>query len=418
MKKQIVLYALSTAVNKGSVLLFFPFLALMFSLEDFGRWSLAIIVSNLLIPIVSLNASAGILREGSEHQGTGFRLLHLFAWITFAIGFVFYLGASAFSLDEWIIYAIAIASAEAVLLLALTFIRVQEKPLLYFLINVVKVMALFALVLYAKESSLFLSTLLRYHFYIVLFIAGVVLLLQYRHYVYIDIAVKPIFIFCLILIPHGVSQWVMSSSDRLIIDYILGFESVGIYSLAYNIALILMLLNSGLAMALPTYVIKNYQNWKDKGFDNKFIGYYTYISIVLLIVVVFLYILDAKYFAVLGYYGSEMLPLIVIIYFSIYILGLYYFFANYLFYHKQAGTISKTTLYAAMLNVVLTILFVLWFGVIGAALGTVIAYVYYLIVIRSKALKVEKNLRINLLKPIGTFSIALGVVYGGAGLVI
>ncbi|VAW45699.1 hypothetical protein MNBD_GAMMA03-832 [hydrothermal vent metagenome] len=418
MKKHIALYALSTAINKGSVLLFFPFLALVFSLEDFGRWSLAIIVSNLLIPVVSLNASAGILREGSTHQDTGFRLLHLFAWSTVAIGCFFYVVAYMFSMDEWIVYAIAISSAEAVLLLALTFIRVQEKPVFYFLINVIKMLALFALVLYVKESGLSLPTFLRYHFYIVLLIAIVVLLLQYRHYVYVDVDFKPIFIFCLVLIPHGVSQWVMSSSDRLIIDYIFGFDSVGIYSLAYNIALILMLLNSGLAMALPTYVIKNYQNWKDRGLDNKFIGYYTYISIVLLVVVVFLYTLDAKYFNVLGYYGSEMLPLIVIIYFSIYILGLYYFFANYLFYHRKAGTISKITLYAAMLNVVLTALFVMWFGVIGAALGTVIAYVYYLIVIRHETLKVEKNLSINLLKPIGTFSIALGAIYGGASFVI
>ncbi|MDX5584711.1 MAG: polysaccharide biosynthesis C-terminal domain-containing protein [Aureibaculum sp.] len=414
MKKDISLYAFSTAINKGSVLLFFPFLTQLFSLEDFGKWSLAIIVSNLLIPMIALNGSAGILREGSENKNTGFRLLHFFSLIAVTIGLISFFGAKAISLDEWLIYAIAIASAEAILLLTLTFIRTHEKSTLYFLINFFKTLALLGLVLYAKELKFSLSLLLLYHFFVVAFFAGVVLAFQYRHYVTVRIDFKPILFFSIILIPHGISQWIMSSSDRLILEYMLGSESVGIYSLAYNIALVLILLNSGIAMALPTYMIKNYQNWKTQGFDNKFIGYYTYLSILLLMVVMCLYALDFNYFGILGYYGDEMLPLIAIIYFSIYLLGLYYFFANYLFYHKKAAIISKTTFIAALFNIVVTTCFIYWLGVIGAAVGTLAAYIYYLVVIRYEALKFESMIQITLVKPISTFVIALSVVYWGA----
>ena len=386
----------------------------MFTLEDFGRWSLAIVVSNLLIPIIALNGFAGILREGSENKDIGFRLLHLFSPIAITIGLMLFLVAKAISLDEWILYAIVIASAEAVLLLALTFIRTQDKAAPYFLINLFKALALFGLVFYAKEVVLSLSVLLQYHFFVVALFAGTVLAYQYRHYVTSRIDFKPILIFSIVLIPHGVSQWIMSSSDRLILEYILGSESVGIYSLAYNITLVLMLLNSGIAMALPTYMIKNYKNWKALGFDNKFINYYTYLSTLLLVVVMSLYVLDANYFGILGYYGSEMLPLIAIIYLSIYILGLYYFFANYLFYHKKATTISKTTFNAALLNIVVTVCFIYWIGVIGAALGTLVAYVYYLVVIRCEAVKSESTLTIELTKPISTFVLALSAVYFGA----
>lgn len=385
----------------------------MFSLEDFGKWSLAIIVSNLLIPMIALNGSAGILREGSENKNTGFRLLHFFSLIAVTIGLLSFLGAKAISLDKWFIYAIAIASAEAILLLALTYIRTQEKASLYFLINLFKALALFGLVLYAKKNGFSLLLLLQYHFFVVAFFAGVVLAFQYRHYVTARIDFKPILLFSIILIPHGISQWIMSSSDRLILKYMLGPESVGIYSLAYNIALVLMLLNSGIAMALPTYMIKNYQNWKTQGFDNKFIAYYTYLSILLLVAVMSLYALDFNYFGILGYYGGEMLPLIAIIYFSIYLLGLYYFFANYLFYHKKAGIISKTTFIAAFFNIVVTICFIYWLGVIGAAVGTLVAYIYYLASIRYEALKVESTIQITLFKPISTFILALSVVYWG-----
>jgi O-antigen/teichoic acid export membrane protein len=340
MKKDITLYAFSTAINKGSVLLFFPLLTQLLTLEDFGQWSLAIIVSNLLIPVMALNGSAGILREGSENTAAGFRLLYIFSVITVVIGTVSFLGATAADSPEWLVYATIIASVEAILLLALTVIRTQEKALPYFLINFLKALTLLGLVLYAKEYFFSLSTLLLYHFLIVAFFATVVLCSLYRHYGTVVIAFKPIFIFCIALIPHGMSQWIMSSSDRVIIETMLGSESVGIYSLAYNVALILMLLNSGLCMALPTYMIRNYDNWISSGFDNLLIRYYTCVSLILYIFVMGLYLVDSKKFKYLGYYGDEMLLLIGIIFLSIYLLGLYYFYANYLFFHKKAGVIS------------------------------------------------------------------------------
>lgn len=414
MKKDVFIYACSVALNKGAILLFFPLLTQMFTLEDFGRWSLTIIVSNLLIPVIALNGSSGILREGSCNKNKGFRLLHYFSIITVIVGLISFLCVKAIIPNSWIIYAIAIASAEAILQLVLTFLRTQDKVKLYFLINLCKTLALVCLVYYAKYVGLSLFLLLEYHFFTVALIATTILVFQYRHYVAFDINLKPVLLFSIILIPHGISQWIMSSSDRLILEYMLGAKSVGIYSLAYNISLALMLLNSGIVMALPTYMIKHYDNWKSQGYDNRFIAYYTYLSILLLIAVISLYVLDANYFRLLGYYGSEMLLLISIIYFSIYLLGLYYFFANYLFYHKKASTISKITFGAASLNIVVTIFFINWFGVIGAALGTLVAYTYYLAIIRTQAIKSERSINIALLKPITTVFIALLVVCGGA----
>ena len=413
MKKDIILYSLSTAFNKGSVLLFFPLLTQLLTLEDFGRWSLAIIVSNLLIPVISLNGSAGILREGSENTAVGFRLLYLFSVIAVVIGMVSFFGASTADSPEWLVYAIIIASAEAILLLALTFIRTQEKALTYFLINIFKALTLLSLVLYAKEYSFSLPTLLFYHFMIVAFFATVVLCSLYRHYSTVVIAFKPIFIFCVALIPHGMSQWIMSSSDRMIIETMLGSESVGIYSLAYNIALILMLLNSGLSMALPTYMIKNYDNWISRGFDNLLIRYYTCVSLILYIFVLGLYLVDSKKFKYLGYYGNEMLLLIGIIFLSVYLLGLYYFYANYLFFHKKASVISRTTFLAATLNVVLTFVLIRFLGVVGAAVATLLSYVFYLVVIRREALKVDNNIPICLLRPLAVFLCGVFVITAG-----
>lgn len=70
-------------------------------MEDFGIWSLVIIVSNLLVPILSLNGSVSILREGSENISKGFYLLKFSILLNlFVISFIYVL-----SFEKWILYS-------------------------------------------------------------------------------------------------------------------------------------------------------------------------------------------------------------------------------------------------------------------------------------------------------------------------
>jgi O-antigen/teichoic acid export membrane protein len=414
MKKNIIFYALSTAISKGSILLFFPFLTLFLSLEDFGIWSLVIIVSNLLIPILSLNGSASILREGSENISKGFYLLKYYLLFSillnsFIISFIY-----VSSFGKWLLYSVVIGFLEGILLLLITYFRALEKAEIYFIINFIKMLLLFGLVFFAYKNNFVLYKLLNYHLLILSVFVLVVLIYTFiSNYIEDEkIFLKNSLIFSLTLIPHGMSQWIMSSSDRVILGYILGSKDVGIYSLAYNISMVLMLINSAIALALPNYVIKNYKYWKKGNYDNRIIKIYTFISLGLFFTLLSVYNIDKLYFGILGYYGKEIIPLIFIIYFGIYLLGLYYFYANYLFYHKKAYIISRTTFYAASINIILTILLVYIYGVLGAALATLLAYTCYLYIIRKESLKIEKDLDIKLSENISLFtliSIILGV---------
>lgn len=412
MIRNIYLYVISNAINKGSILLFFPFLTQLFSLEDFGRWSLAIIVANLLIPILALNGFAGILREGSVDRKIGLQLLYYYVLITLSIGTLFFL-SFYFSSPSWLLYSIAISTFEAILLLVLTFLRTQEKAIIYFLINLIKVITIFTLVIYASITNLSLLNLLKYHFFVSAFFALFTIALQYRHYSPIKISLYPTIIFSIILIPHSIAQWVISSSDRVLIELIFDSKMVGIYSLAYNIALILAIINNGITMALPTYIIKNPTTWKYGNYDRKIINYYTALSMLLLFIIIALYFTDYYYFKLIGYYGDEIIPLIFIIYYSTYLLGLYYFYANHLFYHKKANAISKTTTFAAIINVVLTVLLLYYIGVIGAAIGTLLAYTYYLAAIRHETKKVDNTINIKISTPITIFSMFTFFLYFG-----
>jgi len=191
----------------------------------------------------------------------------------------------------------------------------------------------------------------------------------------------------------------------------MGMESVGIYSLAYNIAMVLVLLNTVLSLVIPPYFIKNYEVWKDKQYDALIMKYYTFLSIGIYIFIVFMYILDKNIFHLLGYYQKELPILITIIYLSIYFLGLYYFYANYLFYHKQGRLLSIISLKAAFINIMLTILTTYFIGLYGAALSTLITYIYYVVTIRKDMLRFEPNVDIPLKYNINIFVIAILTVF-------
>ena len=401
MNKQVIIYLFSTAIDKGSIFLFFPLILKFLSLEQFGLWSLIIIVSNLLTPIVTLNGSSSILRGGSENISIGKYLFKTFLIYTLSIGI-----SSSFLLyyidnlqEKWLFYSFVIATIEGLLILLLTFLRTQNKSISYLTISILKVSILLLLIIYSIYNKLEFNQYLYYQIVIMgIFALLIVLIVFYfDSNQYEAIALYSVLLFAISLIPHVISQWIMSSSDRLIIEYMLDTKSVGIYSLSYNIAQILTLINMGLGLALPTYLIKNYSDWRKKNFDNTIIKYYTYIAILLFVFIYVLYYLDYKYFNVLKYYNSEMLNLISVNYLAIYILGLYTFYANYLFYHRKGKIISIVTFYAALVNILFSVFLIYIFGLIGASIGTLIAYVFYLYYIIFKTKQIEIDLNIKLI---------------------
>lgn len=403
MKKNIFLYAISTAFNRGFILLFFPFLSQMYSLSEFGQWNLVIIVSNFLLPLVCLNGFAPILREGSEDHAQGFALLKKYLVFVCVLLLLCLIVNVSFDVIFWVKYAIFISIFESFIFLILTYIRAKDQAELYCFISLTKLLGLFLILLFVRNQEYDLETLLYYHLFylVILFIVLLVpVILKKTGKVTLNVALHSSLMFGVLLIPHGLAQWVMNGSDRLIIEFVLDSQSVGLYSIGYNIALAIGIINSGLALALPTYMIKNYQEWIASKNDNKLITLYTIFSMGLYFCLISVYLLDSVYFKFLGYYTLEILLIFSFVYTGLYLLGLYYFFANYLFYYKKSALISKLTMLIAIFNIFFTFLLLHVFGILGAAYSTLISYALYLFLIRKEAVRLEPNINIKLFNPI------------------
>ena len=70
--------------------------------------------------------------------------------------------------------------------------------------------------------------------------------------------------------------------------------------------------------------------------------------------------------------GMELIPIIA---FSCYMVFLYSFPVNFEFYHKKTLLIACGTCSAAVVNIILNLLFIPWWGNIGAAATTAISYI-------------------------------------------
>ena len=399
MIRQIWIYGLSTAIQKGAALVYLPIIIKIVSLEEFGIYSLIQTGVQFLIPILSFGGSAAILREGTENSTIAFNYLIKFSIITFTLGFL--LTGICWTFDttpfSWLTFTLAIATVEALLLLLSTCIRSLNNSYNYLLFSIIKALGILGVILIVNYANFSITEILfgQIIWYICLALVYFILLFNYKLQIITkvpSVSLWKVFPYTIPLIPHSVSQWIMSSSDRFIIEVYLGSKEVGIYSVAYTVSLIMMLINSGIALSLPQYVVTNYKQWISSKFKRTFLQVYS-ILIFLMALTIQIYI---KYELYLFNFLPEEKSLIhevsLLICYGLYFLGIYYLYSSIIFYHKKTIIIAKQTLVAALINIIMTINLVPKIGVTGAAIATAISYLIYLVLVIISSVKLEKIL--------------------------
>ena len=66
--------------------------------------------------------------------------------------------------------------------------------------------------------------------------------------------------FAVPLVPHYLSTVILSSSDRIMIEKMIGFSEAGIYSLAYSVSQIMMIFNTALLQTTEPWLYKKIKN--------------------------------------------------------------------------------------------------------------------------------------------------------------
>ncbi|MCD8013669.1 MAG: oligosaccharide flippase family protein [Lachnospiraceae bacterium] len=190
------------------------------------------------------------------------------------------------------------------------------------------------------------------------------------------------------LIWHLLASNILNSSDRIMINSMIGSEENALYSVAYSCAMIVALLWSSMNSAWSPWAYQRMDAEEYLELKNKSKPY----TIFFLAVVFCFMLLAPEILLIMGgrsYLSAVyVIPPVMVGYVFQFIYSLY---VNIEFYHKKQVNVAIGTIIAAIINIALNYIFIPRFGYIAAAYTTLIGYFILLVIHYMFVLKLKKT---------------------------
>jgi O-antigen/teichoic acid export membrane protein len=180
------------------------------------------------------------------------------------------------------------------------------------------------------------------------------------------------------VLPVVISAYILSVSDRYMIEYFYGYNEVAEYSVAYTIAMIVQLFILAIGKAWQPFI---FENLKNKNYNHIYKNAFYYMLVIALLSL-FVYAIDKYlllFLATPEYFNS--LKLIPILLMGIYFFFLYSMVSNVVFFYKKMFLFGLPAMIAAITNVVLNYFLMPHYGYEIAAWTTLFSYAIEFIVI-------------------------------------
>lgn len=176
------------------------------------------------------------------------------------------------------------------------------------------------------------------------------------------------------LIPHYLSIMILGQADRIMIKEICGEDKAGIYSLAYQVAMMMNIVVSAINGSLVPWT---YESLKNRNY--KAIGKTATLLCVLMGVMTLAVAMISP--EVIWILGSEkymeakwIIPVVAL---SVYFTFCYNLFSNIEFYYGETKFVMVASTTGAILNVVLNAICIPLFGYIAAGYTTLVCYIFF-----------------------------------------
>ena len=174
------------------------------------------------------------------------------------------------------------------------------------------------------------------------------------------------------LIANSVAWWVNNASDRYIVTFFCGIAANGIYSIGYKIPSILNIFQSIFNQAWTLSAVKDFDPEDKSGFFSNMYNTYNFSMVFLCSCLIFMDRILAKFLYAKDFYEAwKYVPflLIAIVFGSMsgYIGGIFSAV-------KNPKIFAKSTVIGAIINIILNVILIQFFGALGAAIATAVAY--------------------------------------------
>ena len=393
--KSSLIYTFTNFFNAALPFLLLPLLTSKLNEAEYGITIMVMVLVSIVTPLLTLGVTGSIAVAYFKEEINNFpRYMANCLYITIGAFIVLGLGFYVFSNpiaalsevpEKWIFSVLAISFLTFIIEMNLINYRIKFKSREFAIIKISQTIITFGLtyimvvqyqlnwqgVIIAKLTSLSFFGLLSF---------GLLLknrLLQFKvDKNYLKFAL----LFGLPLLPHLLSSFIISASDRLFITNILGVEETGSYTVAYQIGSIMELLCISFNLAWSPWLFSKLQDFESNRNLLRKITSYGLVGISLFaILLALLAPLIINIFVAESFKISILVINIIITGFVFQ--GFYLLFVNYLFYNGNTKHISIISVTVAFLNLFLNYIAIPKYGIVGAAIATLTCYMLKAIVV-------------------------------------
>lgn len=416
--KRVGLSGITNFIVSMRALILIPILTKLLGVAEYGIWSQTIVTVSFIAPLAILGIVSGMGRYLASEKDRDmiregfYSTFYSIILINSTLGIIVYIFAPQISTLIFGGTALIIIKIMAFILLfeglnqlLINFFRIFERIKKYSFFTITQTLAEIAFISY----SIFQGYGIEGAVFSLLFVKIIIFVLMFVTVINeIGILINPRFSeirsylrFGLPLVPSSLFVWIVNSSDRYVIGYFMGIESVGIYSAAYGIGSVIIMFLAPIAFILPYALYKSYDEGKlddVKLYLEYSLKYFLIISIPAVVGLTILskqilMILTTKEFIATG---SQIIPVISL---SVLLYGVIVIVSQILAVSKNTRKLAEVWIASGILNFVLNIVFVPKIGIIGAAIATLITFIFALVIMYHISLKLIKM-------PIDFYSIA------------
>lgn len=177
------------------------------------------------------------------------------------------------------------------------------------------------------------------------------------------------------LVPHGLSQLVLSQFGKIIIQNKIGNEAAGLYGLAYTVALIPQIMVQSLALAWGPWFFEAYSNDRIDTIKSKAKDYVNCFSLLTII----LFCVSPELIKLLSNRSYwEAISIVCPAILGVYFVFLYGLPVEVEYYYKKTSYLATGTIIAAIVDIILCVTFVPLYGYHAAVYATAFTYALYL----------------------------------------
>lgn len=386
-------FGLSAALSRAGGILAVPIAAQALSLEYLGYYAICIAFIQLLCQFLSLGGAVAVAKAGAESVDEARALAARFSLVAAGLGaFVF---GSSLLVNHWLGLVtgfIALISAlEAHQQLYQLVIRAQEREGVFLLTSAIKAFAwpaallAYLFLVHQGRADIELELLLGFQLGVYASVSAIFLVSVGLRCSLGAVNFRAAVVLSVPMVLHAFAQWVMSSADRVILGEFTSGETLALYSLAYSLASIMFVIVSGMALYLPHEIMRNVSRWGDPTFRLRFIRWYAAAYVVSFALLIAAYGFDYSVTNLLRYRHPDMFLVLGIVGAAFLFTGVYHVYVPFLFAAGRTALVTRQTLKACAIYLIAIVPLIQLFSAVGAAIGTLIVWLYYMMSIRSHA---------------------------------